>query len=326
MRDSLQRTWSNRGPLAWLLWPLSLVFRLLAAARRMLYAVLPGRSVGVPVVVVGNLVVGGAGKTPVVMAVVEHLLARGFQPGVVARGYGRDVEDCREVMTTSTAAEVGDEPLLVKRRCAVPVFVGAKRVEAARALLEAHPRVQVIVADDGLQHYALKRDVEICVVDERGAGNGFMLPAGPLREPASRKVDLKLGAGGHRIRRLLAPYAERADGHRIPLSDLRLQGKPIKAIAGIARPDAFFAMVREQGVELAAYDALPDHHDYTQIRPPEEADFTLVCTEKDAVKLWRQRPDAWAVPLLVEIDGAFFERFNQLLDARLSSADGSETP
>jgi tetraacyldisaccharide 4'-kinase len=243
---------------------------------------------------------------------------------VVARGYGRETTDCREVMLTSAATDVGDEPLLVKRRTAVPVFVAAQRAEAAKALLAAHPEVNVIVRDDGLQHYALRRDVEVCVVDDRGAGNGLLLPAGPLRERASRKVDLKLGEGGHRIRRSLAPYAERADDHRIPLADLRLQGKPVKALAGVANPEAFFTMLRERGVALAAEEALPDHYDFTQIRPPEESAFTLVCTEKDAVKLWRQRPDAWAVPLQVDIDGAFFAELDRLLDARLSSMHGPQ--
>ncbi|MBC5764626.1 tetraacyldisaccharide 4'-kinase [Ramlibacter albus] len=326
MSKALQQAWWSGGLLAWLLWPFSLVFALLAGVRRVLYALrlLPSYRAPVPVVVVGNLVVGGAGKTPVVIAVVEHLLARGLQPGVVARGYGREATDCREVMLTSAPSDVGDEPLLVKRRTAVPVFVSSNRGEAARALLKAHPEVNIIVSDDGLQHYALRRDVEVCVVDERGAGNGFRLPAGPLRESASRRVDLKLGGDGHRVRRTLAPYAERADEYRIPLGDLKLQGKPVKAIAGVASPQTFFDMLRAQGVQCAATEALPDHFDFAQILPPEEASFTIVCTEKDAVKLWRQRPDAWAVPLQVEIDGAFFALLDRLLDAKLSSKHGPQ--
>jgi tetraacyldisaccharide 4'-kinase len=322
MREALQRAWLRRGALAWLLWPASLVFGLAVAVRR---ALLSRTRVGVPVVVVGNVVVGGAGKTPVVIALLEHLARRGLAAGVVSRGYGRETQDCREVGRASRAHDVGDEPLLVKRRTDVPVFVAADRGQAARALLAQYPQVQVIVSDDGLQHYALARDIEVCVFDERGTGNGFLLPAGPLRERWPRKVDLVLGLDGHRVARRLAPWAQRADGTRLALADLALQGRPIKAIAGIANPEAFFAMLRAQGLEIAAYDAPEDHYDFAQLRPAHERDYTLVCTEKDAVKLWQQRPDAWAVPLAVDIEAGFYERLDRLLDAKLHSAHGSET-
>lgn len=318
----LQRAWARRGPLALLLWPASVLFGALAGARRLLYRlnVLRSTRLPVPVVVVGNVVIGGAGKTPAVIAVLEHLQSRGLRPGLVSRGYGRDTVDCREVLAGSTAAEVGDEPLLIQRRTGVPVVVDVDRVQAALKLLDLHPDLHVVVSDDGLQHYALRRDIEICVAPESGYGNGFLLPAGPLREPASRAADLVLGPGGYRVRRSLAPWAQTHNGTRVALADLR--GRKLKAVAGIARPEAFFRMLREHGLEITAYEALPDHYDYAQIRPAGEGEWTIVCTEKDAVKLWRQRPDAFAVPLVVEIDGEFFDALDALLDAQLISRHG----
>jgi tetraacyldisaccharide 4'-kinase len=208
------------------------------------------------------------------------------------------------------------------------VFVASQRVDAGRALLRSHPATRVIVSDDGLQHHALARDIEICVFDGRGAGNGWLLPAGPLREPWPRKSDLVLvhgdapGIEGFRMERELAAHAVRADGTRRPLAELR--ATPVHALAGIAHPEVFFAMLRETGFTLAATHPLPDHHDFAQAAFP--ADATLVCTEKDAVKLWRTRPDAWAVPLQVTIPAAFWQAVDTLLDAQLSSLHGSPPP
>lgn len=330
MVEALQRAWLRRGALACLLWPLSLVFGALAALRRGAYhaGLLERRRVAAPVIVVGSVVVGGSGKTPVVMAVVEHLRARGLAPGVISRGYGRGTQDCREVRPASEAHEVGDEPLLIARACGVPVFVAPGRVEAARALLEAYPATQVIVCDDGLQHYGLQRDIEICVFDERGVGNGWLLPAGPLREPWPRAVDLVLrtgGAGGvpgFDVKRRLAPQARRGDGARTPLA--ALQGRPLKAVAGIAKPQAFFAMLRDAGLQLEQTVSLPDHYDF-RVNPIETEGMELICTQKDAVKLWRLHPQAWAVPLELEIGPQFWSSLDGLLDAKLSSAHGSQT-
>jgi tetraacyldisaccharide 4'-kinase len=282
--------------------------------------------VGVPVIVVGNVVAGGAGKTPVVMALVDHLGARGLSPGVVSRGYGRTLSDCREVAADSVAAEVGDEPLLIARSCTVPVFVAPRRADAANALLAAYPATKVIVCDDGLQHLALQRDIEVCVFDERGVGNGWLLPAGPLREPWPRQVDLVLRRGaagieGFEIQRRLAGFARRADGSRIDLAALR--NRPLVAVAGIAVPETFFAMLRGAGLQLAQALGLPDHHDFQA--DPSAGAGELVCTEKDAVKLWRLRPDAWAVPLEVEIEPGFWSALDRRLDAKLSSGHGPET-
>ena len=336
MHSALQRAWSGRGPLALLLLPLAGLFGLLAALRRWLYANgrLHAAHLPVPVVVVGNVVAGGAGKTPVVAALVEHLQAAGLRPGVISRGHGRRANDCREVRAQDLADVAGDEPLLIARRCAVPVFVAPRRVDAARALLARYPDTQVLVSDDGLQHLAMARDIEICVFDDRGIGNGWLLPAGPLREPWPRHADLvlhppgALGLDGFRLRRALAAEAVRADGTRRALADFLVEPQLV-ALAGIARPEAFFAMLQAAGLVLARCIALPDHHDFDARPVMLSPNDCVMCTEKDAVKLWRWAPQAWAVPLVLEIEPGFWTAFDGLLDgllvAKLSFRDGSQT-
>jgi tetraacyldisaccharide 4'-kinase len=321
----LQSAWLRRGLLTCLLWPLSLLYAAIFAVRRLLYRLgwLRTERVPVPVIVVGNVIAGGAGKTPVVMVVVQHLRERGLQVGVVSRGYGRRTEDCREVLGNSDPLDVGDEPALIHHATRAPVFVARTRIEAARALLAKHPATQVIVSDDGLQHLALDRDIEICVFDDRGIGNGWRLPAGPLREAWPREVDLVLHSGaqpafvgGYTATRRLAPYALARDGSRVPLDSL--VGQPLIATAAIARPEGFFEMLRARGLTLAETVALPDHYDFDGWQRSRATGQTLVCTEKDAVKLWRQAPDALAVPLEFAPSPEFFDA----LDAKLSSLDG----
>ena len=327
----LQREWLRRGAAARVLWPLSLLFGALAALRRGAYraGLIKSERLPVPVVVVGNVIAGGSGKTPLVMALVEHLRSRGIAAGVVSRGYGRTTAQCLEVKRDSDPREVGDEPLLIARTCEAPVFVAASRAQAARALLKTYPLVQVIVCDDGLQHYRLRRDIEICVFDERGVGNGWLLPAGPLREPWPRDADLVVrtrdtpGVSGFAIDRRLADYALRADGTSITLEQLK--GRCLKAVAAIAKPEAFFSMLRERGLVLAQTVALPDHHDFLGGPSVDANGRDLVCTAKDAVKLWRLHPQAWAVPLVLSVDAGFWRRFDSLLDAKLSSAHGPQT-
>lgn len=330
MRAALQRAWLHKGLLARLLLPASLLYAGLAKLHRALHAagLLGQAKLPVPLIVVGNVVAGGAGKTPVLMAVVSHLKARGIEAGVISRGYGRRDAGTRtlEVLQASDPLDAGDEPLLIRQRCEVPVFVAPTRLQAGMALLAAHPQVQVIVSDDGLQHHALARDVEICVFDERGTGNGWQLPAGPLREPWPRHADIVLRPPGlasriegHDVRRRLAPYAVRADGTRKPLA--AFEGG-VHAIAGIANPDAFFGMLQDAGLGLSRRTALPDHHDFAGLEAsPGEL---LVCTEKDAVKLWRLRPDAWAVPLEIEAAPGFWRELDRRVDAKLSSSHGPQ--
>ncbi|AVS62427.1 tetraacyldisaccharide 4'-kinase [Paracidovorax avenae] len=323
----IQRAWRHRGAAAWLLSPVSLLYGALAGMRRLLYerGVLRAERMPVPVVVVGNVVAGGAGKTPVTQAVVHALRQRGWHPGVVSRGYGRSTSDCREVRADSSASESGDEPLLLARSTGVPVFVAPRRAQAARALLERHPETDVLVCDDGLQHWALARDVELCVFSEEGVGNGWLLPAGPLRERWPRPVDAVLHAGAvpegaerapmgvFALRRSLAAHAVDASGRATPLSQLR--GVPVHAVAAIARPAAFFAMLGAQGLVLQEATALPDHADFSGWHPDTPPGVPLVCTEKDAAKLWRTHPQALAVPLVVDIAPAFFDRLHARLQA-----------
>jgi tetraacyldisaccharide 4'-kinase len=328
---ALQRAWLRRGAAARVLWPVSLLFGALAALRRSAYraGLVTSERLPVPVIVVGNVIAGGSGKTPLVMALVEHLRSRGIAAGVVSRGYGRTSAHCLEVRRDSDPRESGDEPLLIARTCEAPVFVAADRAQAARALLKAHPLVQVIVCDDGLQHYGLQRDIEICVFDERGIGNGWLLPAGPLREPWPRDADLVVrardtpGVSGFVIDRQLAGRALRADGTSIALEQLK--GRHLKAVAAIAKPEAFFSMLRDRGLVLAQTVALPDHHDLVSGPAVDAMGGELICTAKDAVKLWRLHPHAWAVPLVLSIDAGFWSRLDSLLDAKLSSAHGPQT-
>jgi len=323
---ALQRAWRTRGALARLLWPVSQLFGALAALRRALYRAgwLATERVDVPVIVVGNVVAGGAGKTPVVMAVVRHLQARGVSVGIVSRGHGRRTADCREVRPDSDPRDVGDEPALLRRNTGAPVFVARRRIDAARALRRAHPDVRAIVADDGLQHLALARDVEICVFDDRGIGNGWLLPAGPLRERWPRRSDLVLHTGAHpafagyTARRSLADHALHSDGTRVPLSALK--GRHLIAVAAIAKPASFFLMLRERGLALSRCIERPDHHDFEDWTPIPSGDATVLCTEKDALKLWRRQPDALAVPLCFVPEPAFLAA----LDAKLSSLDGHQ--
>lgn len=340
LQHRLLQAWTGRGPLACLLWPLSLLMWVLVSLRRWAYRLgwFASHHAGVPTVVVGNVVAGGAGKTPTAIAVLNHLKAQGWQPGLISRGHGRVGADCREVHPDSLPQHVGDEPLLIHRATGVPVFVARQRIDAARALLAQHPSINILVCDDGLQHLALQRDIEIGVFDERGIGNGWLLPAGPLREPWPRALDIVLHTAGqpsaarraaipgYSAQRQLAAHAVRADGQHIALADLRHQ--PLLAVAGIARPEAFFSMLRDQGLTLAQTQSLPDHYDYADWQAPADhvgaTPLTMVCTEKDAAKLWAHQPQAWAVPLQLTPEAGFFTALDQQL-ARLSSRHGHQT-
>ncbi len=340
----LPRLWTRRALPAWLLLPLSWCYGALWRLRRTAYqrGWLRSGHPGACVIVVGNVVAGGAGKTPTTVALIEHLRALGLAVGVVSRGHGRQDRQVRSVQANSTPAEVGDEPLLIQRRTGVPVWVGASRLEAARRLLQAHPEVQLIVCDDGLQHLALQRDLEICLMDDRGVGNGWLLPAGPLREPWPRPVDLLLythgrtDGTGYAARRQLAAEAVNAHGQTCTLASLA--AAPVDAVAGLARPQAFFDMLRASGLTLAQTHALPDHHDFAGWQAPASG-RPLLCTEKDAVKLWAHQAQAWAVPLQMVPEAAFWSALDGQLrrlglplppttppaSAPVSSADGQQT-
>jgi tetraacyldisaccharide 4'-kinase len=329
----LTRNWLRRGPLAWLLWPLSLLFRALVGVRRRLYRIgwLTSVRLPVPVVVVGNNFIGGTGKTPVTIWLVEALRCAGFRPGVISRGYGSSgsvdtgLDAPRQVMHDSSPASVGDEPLLIAQRTGCPVMVGRDRVAAGRALLAARPEVNIIVSDDGLQHYALERQVEIVLFDARGIGNGWTLPAGPLREGAARRGDFTLlnavqptpaliGSLPGKVisMQLVGDMAEQLSD---PAQCTPLHALPpgrVLAAAGIGDPARFFTMLRAAGL---VFDEMPlaDHYDFSK-NPFVDSDAQVILiTEKDAVKCRRmddlkQDPRLWVVPVTARIDAALAQQ------------------
>ena len=334
-------SWTRRGPLSMLLRPLSFGTGLLLVLRRLLYRVGICRTqrVGVPVIIVGSVMAGGSGKTPVVVEIVRHLHARGLRPGVVSRGYGRISLACLQVHDDSPVAAVGDEPLLIRQLTAAPVFVATTRIAAARALLAKFPDTDILLCDDGLQHLALHRDLEICVFDERFIGNGLLIPAGPLREPWPRRCDLILaphrleGCDSHIVQRSLSDLATRRDGTTVALRHLAravVDGQPsLWAVAGIARPEQFFNMLRARGLVLQGNIALPDHAAVSARDLQPAGTNTLLCTRKDAEKVWAIRPEALAVDLQLHLETGFWTSLERLLVERcgtkLSSRDGHPT-
>ena len=321
----LQRAWLTRGPLAWALLPAAWLFGALVAMRRGLYRLgaLRSEMLDVPVVVVGNVIVGGAGKTPTVMAVVETLRAQGFSPGVISRGYGRAVDAVVDVLADTDVCTSGDEPLLMKLRLRSPVVVGRDRVAAARELLRLYPATDVIVSDDGLQHLRLYRDVQVIVFDQRGVGNGWAIPAGPLREPLPSRVPSKtlvLYNASKPSTPLPGTLAQRKLRGALSLFDWwqgltasadtlsALKNRRVTAAAGMAHPERFFDMLRAAGLEIDPLP-LPDHHDFSTL-PWLTSTSDVLVTEKDAIKLKPERVGGtrvWVVPLDFRL-GADFER------------------
>ena len=305
--------WGRRGALAWLLWPASLVFRVVVVTRRFFYKIkiFGSKHPGIPVIVVGNLTAGGSGKTPLVLWIAELLREHKWKPGIVSRGYGGSVQVPTEATIASEPAEVGDEPMLLARRSHCPVWVAPDRVAACRVLRERHPECDVIVTDDGLQHYALARDIEICVVDGRGFGNGFLMPAGPLREPASRlrSVDAVVaheapGASGHAMR-LEGESLVRITNAQDVRAAKSFAGQKVHAVAGIGDPQRFFRHLARFGIQAMPH-AFPDHHAF---RAP-DLEFgdaaPVVMTEKDAVKCKRfAKENHWVFPVSAALDPAF---------------------
>ncbi len=285
-----------------------------------------------PVIVVGNVVAGGAGKTPLVIALAKHFKQQGLHVGVVSRGYGRKGRqgtNCLEVLENTPVSESGDEPALILRAQAAPVFVAGRRIDAVRALLEKYPSTQVIISDDGLQHHSLARDIEIIVFDDRGLGNGWLLPAGPLRQPypvGEPNQGLVLHTGqspafrGYVSTRRLADHAIDAQGRQVTLDSLK--AKALTALAGIASPKAFFDMLSERGLVMRQTISLPDHFDFCSFAWPVPCDDVVLCTEKDAVKLFElpqfKACNLLAVPLLFAPEPAFFAEVEALLKPLLT--------
>lgn len=307
--------WRSRGVAAWLLWPLSLLFRLVSALRRAAFSagLLQAERLPVPVVVVGNIIAGGAGKTPLTLYLARALAARGWRPLIVTRGYGGRADAVHEVDARADVTESGDEPVLLARRSGLPVWVGRRRADAARAGLAAHPECDLVLCDDGLQHYALARDVEIAVLDRRGVMNGFHLPAGPLREPPARlrTVDavvlnglptLPEGVRTAFCMRLHGECFHRLDRPEQQAAAADLAGLRLHAIAGIGEPARFFDHLRALGLEFVAHP-FPDHHVYSAQDLAFPGCDALLLTEKDAVKCHGlSDTPMWVLPVEAHLD------------------------
>jgi tetraacyldisaccharide 4'-kinase len=322
----LDELWYSNHPLRLLLLPLSLLFAAFVGARRAAFSigVLPTRRLPVPTIVVGNICVGGTGKTPLVSWLAQFLRENGYRPGIISRGYGGNARNWpQQVRHDSDAYMVGDEPVVMARRTGAPVAVGPDRVAAATALLQFND-CDVIISDDGLQHYRLGRDIEIAVIDGvRRHGNGLCLPAGPLREPVSRlrQVDLIVtngiaarGEAAMKYRPLpLQPLLDGVDPSAAPSAD---QGAPIHAVAGTGNPQAFFNSLRTQGYRVLRHP-FPDHHPFSAADIAFGDELPVVMTEKDAVKCLRfATTQHWYQPIDVDLPAAFGHRVLELLKKR----------
>ena len=316
----LEKRWYGGAPPDW--WRRLIASWYGANARRRRAQFLAGIGVQkskLPLVVVGNLTVGGTGKTPLVLAIVEALRERGRRPGIVSRGYGGRTTAARLVSPHSDASQVGDEPLLLARRSGVPVAVATRRMDAVR-LLEAGGKVDVIVADDGLQHYAMGRDVEVVVIDGlRRLGNGRLLPAGPLREPPERgaSADFRVVNGGFPQAGEIRMHLELDDAvsldgsKRMPLAEFA--GRRVHAVAGIGNPERFFKSLRDAGLDIEPHP-FPDHHPFTGDDLQFGDDAPILMTEKDAVKCRTFSPrNRWYVPARAELPESFLDALDRRL-------------
>ena len=299
--------WYRRGAVAWLLWPVSLLFAIAVVLRKILYKmrIFGSRHPGIPVIVVGNITVGGTGKTPLVIWIAEFLASNGWTPGVVSRGYGGTATSPRAATVASNPAEVGDEPILIARRAGCPVWVGPDRVRVASALRSAESKVNVLILDDGLQHYRLRRDIEIAVVDARGFGNGFLLPAGPLREPRWRLQTVDTVVTNGKTMHLEGDTVHRMSDARERQPLKAFAGRKVHAVAGIGDPNRFFLHLGQAGVKAVPH-AFPDHHPFAPRDLEFGDDAPVLMTEKDAVKLRSApRPNWWVLPVTAKLDPAF---------------------
>ena len=340
--------WESKGLLSFLLWPLSLIYQFVITVRKLLFniKILESQTLPVPVIFVGNLRVGGTGKTPCVIALAKALEQKGFKPGVITRGYRSQLgaHETKEVLTTDQALAVGDEALLMAQQLhplQIPVWIGSKRYLAGQHLLEKYRSCNVIISDDGVQHLALARqvardggkDIEIIVRDDRGEGNEFLLPAGPLREPSTRPRDLTVNMKIYSVDKdlnvgdvILAPqsfeiacYMHKAYQLINPAikQDLKqMREKRVLAIAGIAAPEKFFKPLRDLGLD-SEFLALEDHADLSTFnwnQYPKGSIDVILMTEKDAVKCQHLRDDRiWVVPLEAVIPNGMIECISEIL-------------
>jgi tetraacyldisaccharide 4'-kinase len=315
----LETYWYRISPVHLILLPASWLFGALSALRRVLYhsRILSSFKLPVPVIVIGNISVGGTGKTPLTLAIARQLADHGHHPVIVSRGFGGDSRQ-QLVTENSTAAEVGDEPLLMAQRRICPVWVGKNRVAAANAALKENPQCDVVLCDDGLQHYRLQRDVELVVIDGvRRFGNGYLLPAGPLREPVSRlkTADAVVINGGKSRPQTQNQYPMQLSGDIF--QNLRhpdktatahdLQGLRLHAVAGIGHPQRFFDLLKSQGLTVIPH-AFADHYPYQACDLIFDDCDALLLTEKDAVKCAAFADDNfWVLRVDAQVDPALFD-------------------
>jgi len=301
---SLQHHWYRSSNLLWLLLPVSWLYCFVVIIRRRLYQLKIIKSYGshVPVIVIGNIVVGGSGKTPLLISLCEYLIEKGFNPGVVSRGYGGSVTEIKQISATDTAAMVGDEPLMVYQKTKVPVVVGTDRAAAVKYLVDNN-LCDVVLSDDGLQHYRMQRDFEVAVVDSgRRYGNGFCLPAGPLRERISRLDDVDMvvfngdtGVNSNECSYQLQVTSLRQLTGNVDQTFSSFTDKTIHAVAGIGDPSRFFTLLQTNGLSIVEH-AFSDHYCYQQNDFEGWSDDCIIMTEKDAVKCRHlSLTDAWVL-------------------------------
>lgn len=332
----LPHIWYCRHPLVYslwlLLWPFLLIYWLAIILRVWLYrrGIFQVYTVNVPVVVIGNITVGGTGKTPLAIALVQQLKGWGFHPGIISRGYGRESVGLMEVIPSSDPRLCGDEPVLMAQRTQVPVAVATQRVQAAKYLID-QKQCNIIVADDGLQHYALARDIEIVLIDgQRGLGNGCLLPLGPLREPSARlsRADfIVVNQPGTRLFAENTHVMHMVPGQLQPLSKQgqeavnlsRWQGKIVHGVAGTGNPQRFFSQLQQAGLIVIPH-IFPDHHIYRR----EELQFSnqsVIMTEKDAIKCQQMDLEHhWFLPIEAILNPEFWPLFLEKLQHRLDLA------
>ncbi len=324
MTSWLQKQWTTFTLWHILLIPFSWVFAVITSVRKSLYKKewLKSYRLAVPVMVIGNINVGGTGKTPLVIWLAEQLQLAGYKPGIISRGYGGKAKTVQAVFAHSNPQEVGDEPVLIAQRTRCPVFISPNRVVAGQALLQVHPECNVVISDDGLQHYRLGRDIEIAIVDgARRFGNQHLLPAGPLRESISRLMEVdfiiaqqfaqvdeyEMSVKGESLISLNHP-----DNH---ISLISFKNKKVHAVAAIGNPQRFFTSLKDAGIEVVEH-VFPDHYLYQKSDFEFDDALPIVMTEKDAVKCSNfAMENAWYLPVTAKLDPLFENKLNEKLEA-----------
>lgn len=312
--ETLTKIHYSKSLVSLLLLPLSAVFLLISFIRKTLYQFnfLKSFKLKIPVIVVGNITSGGTGKTPLTIYLANELKKNGYRPGIISRGYGSKSEGVMEVSQKSDVAEAGDEPMLIQKHTHLPVFVSKDRVLAAKALVKKYAKTDVILSDDGIQHYRLRRDLEVLVIDgTRKFGNGYLLPAGPLREFRSKLKTVDAIVCNHK-KVIDGSYLMKYKGHllinlktnkKIHLNNLSL--KNIHAIAGIGNPDRFFDYLKTYNI-LFSSSAFQDHYKFSKKDFRDMNDKNIIMTEKDAVKCQQfSRNNFWYLPVIAEVDSKF---------------------